>query len=282
MSPKVPRGVAKLLDLEDEELVERLRAAVDAAGTPTPWVRGFVGGLGARVAESEPLTGPQREKAARLVVRCRDQGRGRLEVVRSGEALILRFRSRADRALVEACLAEQRGLWVAVADQRDGRVADPGALERARRLGEALWGAEAPEEPEPAPTQPRAPRRPSRRSGPQGAGGEGFASTQNSPEEEGQLECCPHLPAGPEDLIVEEVRRSEAVRARFNQALHDRLEAARRGIQDDVGRELIGPEPDAPCACGDVFDEHGRDPAHPGSTACTVEGCGCVAFEGGR
>lgn len=33
------------------------------------------------------------------------------------------------------------------------------------------------------------------------------------------------------------------------------------------------------CECGDVEDEHGGDPDHPGSSACNVEGCGCVAFE---
>jgi hypothetical protein len=33
------------------------------------------------------------------------------------------------------------------------------------------------------------------------------------------------------------------------------------------------------CFCGDVADEHGHDPEYPGSTACTIEGCGCLAFE---
>jgi hypothetical protein len=33
----------------------------------------------------------------------------------------------------------------------------------------------------------------------------------------------------------------------------------------------------APCVCGHAPEEHGRDPRHPGSTAC-VE-CECVAYE---
>lgn len=33
-----------------------------------------------------------------------------------------------------------------------------------------------------------------------------------------------------------------------------------------------------PCICGHAPEEHGRDPAYPGSTACTE--CGdCVAYE---
>jgi len=34
-----------------------------------------------------------------------------------------------------------------------------------------------------------------------------------------------------------------------------------------------------PCLCGHVRDEHGGDAWYPNSTACTVEGCTCVAFE---
>lgn len=37
-----------------------------------------------------------------------------------------------------------------------------------------------------------------------------------------------------------------------------------------------------PCTCGDSTEEHGRDPKYPGSTACTVEGCDCVAYEADR
>jgi len=36
------------------------------------------------------------------------------------------------------------------------------------------------------------------------------------------------------------------------------------------------------CTCGDVRDEHGQDPDHPGSTAYNVEGCDCIAFEHDR
>lgn len=36
---------------------------------------------------------------------------------------------------------------------------------------------------------------------------------------------------------------------------------------------------DEVCTCGDVADEHGHDPEYPGSTACTIEDCGCAAFE---
>jgi hypothetical protein len=32
-----------------------------------------------------------------------------------------------------------------------------------------------------------------------------------------------------------------------------------------------------PCICGHSIEEHGRDPEHPGSTACTE--CDCVAYE---
>ena len=34
-----------------------------------------------------------------------------------------------------------------------------------------------------------------------------------------------------------------------------------------------------PCSCGDVPEEHGRDPRYPGSTSCNVPGCDCVAYE---
>jgi hypothetical protein len=33
------------------------------------------------------------------------------------------------------------------------------------------------------------------------------------------------------------------------------------------------------CHCGHVEDEHGGDPQYPGSTACQIEDCGCIAFE---
>lgn len=36
---------------------------------------------------------------------------------------------------------------------------------------------------------------------------------------------------------------------------------------------------DAICTCGHVGDEHGHDKKHPGSTACNVDGCKCIAFE---
>ncbi len=31
------------------------------------------------------------------------------------------------------------------------------------------------------------------------------------------------------------------------------------------------------CTCGHAIEEHGHDPKHPGSTACTE--CDCIAFE---
>lgn len=31
------------------------------------------------------------------------------------------------------------------------------------------------------------------------------------------------------------------------------------------------------CQCGHAIEEHGGDPKHPGSTACTE--CDCIAFE---
>jgi hypothetical protein len=36
------------------------------------------------------------------------------------------------------------------------------------------------------------------------------------------------------------------------------------------------------CHCGHADDEHyepGEDKKYPGSTACTVEGCDCIAYE---
>lgn len=32
-----------------------------------------------------------------------------------------------------------------------------------------------------------------------------------------------------------------------------------------------------PCTCGHAPEEHGRDPEHHGSTACTE--CDCIAYE---
>lgn len=36
------------------------------------------------------------------------------------------------------------------------------------------------------------------------------------------------------------------------------------------------------CMCGHAIEEHGHDPKHPGSTACTAEGCDCIAYEAGE
>jgi hypothetical protein len=36
------------------------------------------------------------------------------------------------------------------------------------------------------------------------------------------------------------------------------------------------------CMCGHVEDEHGSDPQYPGSTACNVTGCECVAYDHDR
>lgn len=33
------------------------------------------------------------------------------------------------------------------------------------------------------------------------------------------------------------------------------------------------------CTCGHDEEEHGGDPNYPGSTACNVENCDCIAFE---
>jgi len=33
------------------------------------------------------------------------------------------------------------------------------------------------------------------------------------------------------------------------------------------------------CTCGDNIDDHGHDPEYPGSTACNVDDCPCIAFE---
>jgi hypothetical protein len=37
-------------------------------------------------------------------------------------------------------------------------------------------------------------------------------------------------------------------------------------------------EPKA-CVCGHAEEEHGYDPKYPGSTACQVEDCDCIAYE---
>jgi hypothetical protein len=36
------------------------------------------------------------------------------------------------------------------------------------------------------------------------------------------------------------------------------------------------------CACGHAHEEHGGDPKYPGSSACQVEDCGCIAWERGE
>lgn len=36
------------------------------------------------------------------------------------------------------------------------------------------------------------------------------------------------------------------------------------------------------CVCGHAPEEHGDDPKYPGSTACQVEGCDCIAYEAGE
>jgi hypothetical protein len=33
------------------------------------------------------------------------------------------------------------------------------------------------------------------------------------------------------------------------------------------------------CACGHVKDEHGQDKDFPGSMACNVDDCDCIAYE---
>ena len=33
------------------------------------------------------------------------------------------------------------------------------------------------------------------------------------------------------------------------------------------------------CMCGHAIEEHGDDPKYPGSTACGVDDCDCIAFE---
>lgn len=33
------------------------------------------------------------------------------------------------------------------------------------------------------------------------------------------------------------------------------------------------------CTCTHVEDEHGHDPEYPGSMACDIEGCDCIAFD---
>jgi hypothetical protein len=33
------------------------------------------------------------------------------------------------------------------------------------------------------------------------------------------------------------------------------------------------------CTCGHAAEEHGNDKKFPGSTACSVPGCPCIAYE---
>lgn len=57
-----------------------------------------------------------------------------------------------------------------------------------------------------------------------------------------------------------------------------RVQSALAMVADQARRERR-PEGGTVCVCGDVADEHGHDPAYPGSSACSV--CGCIAFEAG-
>ena len=55
----------------------------------------------------------------------------------------------------------------------------------------------------------------------------------------------------------------------------------RKKVRDLRTGQVIGPTEEKDCACGHVGEEHGHDPKYPGSTACNVEGCDCVAFDAG-
>lgn len=38
---------------------------------------------------------------------------------------------------------------------------------------------------------------------------------------------------------------------------------------------------DKSCVCGHAIEEHGHDPKYPGSTACQIDECDCIAYEEG-
>lgn len=56
--------------------------------------------------------------------------------------------------------------------------------------------------------------------------------------------------------------------------IKETLERMRAAIRDEAS-----PNFSVACVCGHAPEEHGHVPGYPGSTACTVEGCGCIAYE---
>lgn len=60
----------------------------------------------------------------------------------------------------------------------------------------------------------------------------------------------------------------------LTKSMQKRLEALGASREEQLQRSIT-------CTCGDVFDEHGFESKYPGSTACQVKGCGCIAFEAG-
>lgn len=60
------------------------------------------------------------------------------------------------------------------------------------------------------------------------------------------------------------------------------LQALLKGINDTDNDRVAPAEFNVACACGHAPEEHGHVPGYPGSTACTVEGCDCIAYERGE
>lgn len=49
-------------------------------------------------------------------------------------------------------------------------------------------------------------------------------------------------------------------------------------VKENLMSYRMSSAPEA-CTCGHAPEEHGHDPKFPGSTACTIKGCDCIAFD---
>lgn len=58
-------------------------------------------------------------------------------------------------------------------------------------------------------------------------------------------------------------------------------ELTAKGREFIAGRADTEPPADQSCACGHVLDEHGGDPNYRAATGCNINGCDCIAFDGG-
>lgn len=56
-------------------------------------------------------------------------------------------------------------------------------------------------------------------------------------------------------------------------------EAIARSLVEQMAAAFAADPPDPACECGHVDDEHGGNPEYPGSMACNVDNCDCIAYE---